>query len=157
MTTIFLHGLESSSRGTKAEWFRQHFPDMVIPDFVGTLTERMTDLNDLLAGKDNLVLIGSSFGGLMATIFALENSERTNRVILLAPALNYPEFEKYRGRSTRVPARLYTGRLDTLCPPEKIIPLATEIFSNLTIHEADDDHLLRKTFPSIRWHELLSP
>jgi hypothetical protein len=33
MTTVFLHGLESSSKGVKAGWFRQNFPTMLIPYF----------------------------------------------------------------------------------------------------------------------------
>lgn len=156
MTAVFIHGLESSSKGTKAAWFRHHFPGMLIPDFTGALRGRMADLNDLLVQKDNLTLIGSSFGGLMATVYALGNTKRLNRVILLAPALNFSEFSVYRGRRTTVPARLYIGRRDTVCPPEEVIPIALETFRNLTVHESDDDHLLRRTFPAIRWHELLA-
>jgi pimeloyl-ACP methyl ester carboxylesterase len=156
MTTVFLHGLESSSKGTKATWFRQRFPAMLIPDFSGPLAERMADLNNLLALHDSLVLVGSSFGGLMATVYTLENEKRTARVILLAPALNFSEFTPYLGRSTGVSARLYIGRRDTVCPPDAVLPLALETFSNLSIHEADDDHLLHSTFSAIRWHELLA-
>lgn len=156
MTAVFIHGLESSSKGIKASWFRHHFPSMLIPDFVGTLEERMTDLREMLILQENLVLIGSSFGGLMATVYALENEKRPARVILLAPALNFSEFAAYRGQSTTVPARLYIGRRDTVCPPGDVLPIALETFSNLTVHEADDDHLLRTTFPAIKWHELLA-
>lgn len=155
-TRVFLHGLGSSSRGIKAGWFRKHFPDMLIPGFVGGLDERMDDLRKLLAGSEDLILIGSSFGGLMATIYALENERRLDRVILLAPALNAPDFAGYRGRKTTVPARLYIGRMDTVCPSETVIPLALETFANLTVHEEDDDHLLRATFTGIDWHGLLA-
>jgi predicted esterase YcpF (UPF0227 family) len=67
---IFLHGLESSSRGAKAAFLRDLYPDMLIPDFKGSLTERMASLHAILAGQKNIIVIGSSFGGLMATIFA---------------------------------------------------------------------------------------
>jgi len=156
MELVFLHGLESSSQGTKARWFRHHFPAMLIPDFVGTLEERMTDLNRQLAGRDNLILIGSSFGGLMATIYALENESRLRKIFLLAPALNFDEFAAYLGRTSRVPAYLYLGRKDTVCPPETVLPLALATLTNLTVHESDDDHLLRTTFPAIDWHGLLA-
>lgn len=153
---IFLHGLESSSQGSKARWFRHRFPDILIPDFRGTLDERMADLNNLLAQKKNLVLIGSSFGGLMATIYALENETRVNRVILLAPALNFPEFLKYEGRTTMVPAHLFIGSQDEVCPPGIVIPAVKKTFAHITIRESDDDHLLKATFPVLDWPVLLA-
>ena len=91
MTTVFLHGLDSSSQGTKAKWFGKNFPEMVIPDFTGTIYDRMEKLITLLDEEKELILIGSSFGGLMATLFARENESRIRKVILLAPALNFPD------------------------------------------------------------------
>ncbi len=152
---IFVHGLESSSQGSKASWFRGHFPEMIIPNFRGALSERLESLDAVLAGCDDLIMIGSSFGGLMATIFALEKAERVRRLILLAPALNFPDFAKYHGRVTTVPARLYIGSKDTVCPPTIVVPVASEVFTDLIVDETDDDHLLRKTFNNIRWRELL--
>lgn len=157
MKRIFLHGLESSSQGTKARWFRHHFPDMLIPDFVGTLDERMAELDKTIPPEEeDLVLVGSSFGGLMAAIYALEQEDRVHKVVLLAPALNFEEFTLYKGRNTSASAYLYSGRRDEVCPPEVIVPLAFETFTNLTVHESDDDHLLTATFPTIDWHTLLA-
>ncbi len=39
MTTIFIHGLESS-RGSKAIWFGNNFPPILAPDFSGDLNKR---------------------------------------------------------------------------------------------------------------------
>jgi hypothetical protein len=36
---FFLHGLDSSIRGTKAQWFKRHFP-MRLHDFDGDLDRR---------------------------------------------------------------------------------------------------------------------
>ncbi|MFC1523692.1 alpha/beta fold hydrolase [Thermodesulfobacteriota bacterium] len=151
MNTAFLHGLDSSGRGTKGNWFRQHFPDMLIPDFNGPLKERMGQLNRLLTPLTEIFLVGSSFGGLMATIYALENELKISGMILLAPALNFPDFSLYSGRTTAVPTRLYIGSLDDVTPPDKVIPAAVNTFVNLEIHESDDDHLLRNTFSMIDW------
>jgi len=155
MTTVFLHGLESSSRGTKGSWFRQHFPKMLVPDFTGSLRDRMDQLNRVLTGRKELLLVGSSFGGLMAAILAIENPERVSRLILLAPALNFPEFDKWHGRSTPVETLLYIGGNDDVCPPAVVIPAAKAAFPALTIHQTDDDHLLRATFAEIDWQCLL--
>ena len=152
---IFIHGLESSSVGTKARWFNEHCPGMIIPDFSGNLAERLEHLDAVLAGYDDLTIIGSSFGGLMATIFALENPERVRQLILLAPALNFPDFAGDPKRRISVPVRLYIGSHDTVCPPALVILAAREVFTDLIIDVKDDDHLLRKTFSEINLRELL--
>jgi hypothetical protein len=48
---VFIHGLESSSQGNKARYFRERYPDMLIEDFQGTLSERMDLLDRILSGK----------------------------------------------------------------------------------------------------------
>ena len=85
---IFLHGLESSSRGTKSCYFHDRFPDIIIPDFQGSLEQRMQDLRQHLKGSSDIRIIGSSFGGLMAAIYAMENEDCVKEIILLAPALH---------------------------------------------------------------------
>lgn len=154
MIPVFLHGLESSSRGKKGKWFKEKFPDMLMMDFSGPLDARMDQLRNLLADRNELVLVGSSFGGMMATLYAIENVKDVAKVMLLAPALNFPEFERYRFYKTSVPATLYVGENDTVCPPDKIISVATDVFDNLTVHRVNDDHFLHGTFQSISWSSL---
>ncbi|MBW2205163.1 MAG: hypothetical protein JRF52_14135 [Deltaproteobacteria bacterium] len=69
---IFIHGLESSNKGTKAVFFREKYPHMIIPTFTGNLPERMEKLNRILSDKSDIRIVGSSFGGLMAALFAME-------------------------------------------------------------------------------------
>lgn len=156
METVFLHGLDSSSSGTKARWFKDHYPEMLIPDFAGPLAERMKLLRSLLGSRRDLVLVGSSFGGLMATVFAVEHPDKLRRVVLLAPALNFPDWKFAADEKIAVPAQLYIGRRDTVCPPEEVLPVAKSIFSDLSVQLTDDDHLLHGAFPSIDWDILLS-
>ncbi|HOF74682.1 MAG: alpha/beta fold hydrolase, partial [Pseudomonadota bacterium] len=103
VTRVFIHGLESSSRGTKGVFFRDRYPDMIIEDFGGPLEARMKQLDGLLAGLRDLCLVGSSFGGLMAAIYACENEPRVRKVVLLAPALHVPDFRRFLGRRVTVP------------------------------------------------------
>jgi len=84
---IFIHGLESSNQGTKSVFFRERFPDMMLPNFTGSLDVRMQKLDRLLKGKTDIRMVGSSFGGLMAAIFTMRNEFRVDRLVLLAPAL----------------------------------------------------------------------
>ena len=50
--TIFIHGQESSSQGTKGLFFRDLFPEMIIPDFVDDVSTRMSKLNKILLDKE---------------------------------------------------------------------------------------------------------
>jgi pimeloyl-ACP methyl ester carboxylesterase len=153
---IFIHGLESNNQGTKAVYFRKHFPDMLTPNFPGSLDERMADLRTLLSGKRDITLVGSSFGGLMASIFVMENEPRVKRLVLLAPAVNLMEFSPYRDRKIQVPVHIYHGRQDEVIPLEDVQGVARQVFSDLTFHAVDDDHYLHKTFEKIEWDRLLS-
>jgi pimeloyl-ACP methyl ester carboxylesterase len=153
---IFLHGLESSSRGAKATFLRDLFPDMLIPDFVGSLSERMAVLHSVLAGQKNIQLVGSSFGGLMATIFAMENRDIVDRLVLLAPALNFPEISSYTLKRIDMETWMIIGRDDTVTPAEKVVPLARKIFANLHYNEVADDHMLARTFRTLDWKTMLS-
>lgn len=153
---IFIHGLESSNQGTKGVFFREKFPGMLSPNFPGSLQERMEKLHEILADKSGIRLVGSSFGGLMAAIFAAENESRVARLILLAPALNLMEFSNYHEKSIAVPVSIYHGRDDEVIPLKSVEKIAKKIFRNLTFHAVDDDHYLHKTFKTIDWKTLLS-
>jgi len=152
---IFLHGLESSSKGAKASFLRNLYPEMVIPDFTGDLSTRMQSLNQILAGQKNITLAGSSFGGLMATIYAMENHDRIDRLILLAPALNFPEFSRYTIHRLTTPTWMIIGRNDIVTPAAIVVPTAKKIFANLRYDEVADDHMLAGTFRGLAWKNLL--
>jgi len=153
---IFIHGLESNNQGTKAVYFRKNFPGMLSPNFPGPLDERMEKLQTALSGQSKIILVGSSFGGLMASIFAMENEPRVKRLILLAPAINLMEFTPYRERKIEMPVHVYHGRQDDVISLEDVQKVARQVFSNLTFHAVDDDHYLHKTFEKIEWDTLLS-
>lgn len=153
---LFIHGLESNNQGTKAVYFRKNFPGMLTPNFPGPLEERMAKLEAILSGQNDLLLVGSSFGGLMASIFAMEHEARMRRLILLAPAINLMEFTAYREKKLSMPVHLYHGRQDEVIPLEEVRKVARQVFSDLTFHAVDDDHYLHKTFETIEWGALLS-
>ena len=153
---LFIHGLESNNQGTKAVYFRKRFPGMLTPNFPGSLDERMADLRALLSGKSDIILVGSSFGGLMGSMFAMENESKVKRLILLAPAINLMEFSPYRDRRTQIPVHIYHGRQDDVIPLEDVREVARRVFPDLTFHAVDDDHYLHRTFETIEWEALLS-
>ncbi len=152
---VFVHGLEGSSQGNKSRFFRKRYPDMIIEDYTGSLEERMDKLRRILAGKEDLVLVGSSYGGLMAAMYVCDNEPAIKRLILLAPALDLDEFRPYLNREIAVPVVLYHGSRDNVVPPGPVREIAARVFTNLSHHSVDDDHPLSETFPSFDWDGLL--
>lgn len=152
---MFIHGLESSDQGTKAVFFRENYPDMMTPHFTGSLQERMDKLRAMLPEQTDIVLVGSSFGGLMASLFALENEERVRKLILLAPAIHLMD-ACYRQMKTAVPARVYHGRQDEVIDIQEVQRVAEALFADLRFHAVEDDHFLHKTFKAMPWDLLLS-
>lgn len=155
VTRVFIHGLEGSSQGDKGSFFRERYPGMIVEDYVGNFEVRMAKLNTVLADKDDLILVGSSFGGLMAAFFACHNVARTRKLILLAPALNYLPPDVCGARGPDFPVIIYHGRQDDIVLPGPVLDIAQGLFRNLTYHPVDDEHSLHRTFFSLDWDALL--
>jgi pimeloyl-ACP methyl ester carboxylesterase len=155
-TGVFIHGLESTSQGTKGVFFRDRYPGMIIEDYSGSFSARMEKLEGLLAGKDHLILVGSSFGGLMAVVYACLHEERVKKLILLAPALNSELSQPCLGKKLTMPVVLFHGRQDDVVPLAPVRAIAEKLFTDLQFKAVEDDHFLHDTFPTLEWDTLLS-
>ena len=152
---IFLHGLDSNSQTYKAAVIRAVYPDLITPDFIGFLDERMKQLYPILEDASNWTLIGSSFGGLMAALFSTRHPAQVRKQILLAPALMLPEFAEHLPAPIDVPTIIIHGRQDTVVPIEINKPLADKVFRNLDYRLVDDDHRLHRTADALDWKSLI--
>ena len=155
MNKIFLHGLDSSGLGTKGRYFSEHFPTMSRPDFDGTLEQRMGQLKEIIIHMGDLIIVGSSFGGLMGARLCQDQPEKVKRLIMLAPALNFPGY-RLPDKKIATESFLVIGKNDTVTPPKTVIPAAEATFSNLKITLVDDDHLLHNYFRNLDWQSLLT-
>jgi predicted esterase len=153
---VFIHGLESSGHGTKGTFFRERYPGMIVEDFFGSFSQRMAKLEELLEKKNNLILVGSSYGGLMAAVYACLHAERVSKLVLLAPAINLEPYEPYRDKILRMPITIVHGLQDDVVPLEKVRKVAGKSFANLDFRTVEDDHPLSATFPLLDWDEFLS-
>ena len=148
---IFIHGLESSGSGFKGRFLKEIFPDILTPDFKGDLNERMDSLKKILKDLSCLTIIGSSFGGLMATLYSLYNPEKVSKLILLAPALPFGK-ELLENKNVDIETIVYHGKKDSVVPIGTTKDISRKIFSNLLFMETDDDHMLHKTMRKINWN-----
>ena len=154
---IYLHGLESDSNSGKARLFREWFPGMLTPDFKGSFEDRMSQLVPILSDKIDWTLIGSSFGGLMGTVFTCAHPTQVRKLVLLAPALLREQFASYLDlEPVSVPTVVIHGTLDTVVPFEPVREIAQKLFTNLTYHIVEDDHRLGKSVHELDWKEILS-
>jgi len=97
MVFFYLHGWASSPYSNKAQFFKQCFaehhlvlqvPDLNQGDFYHlTLTRQIQQVQALLPTQP-VTVIGSSFGGLTA-LWLAEKRPQIQRLVLLAPALNF--------------------------------------------------------------------
>jgi pimeloyl-ACP methyl ester carboxylesterase len=152
---IYLHGLEGTSQGVKAVLLRGIFPDILTPDLRGSLEERMRSLYTILGEQVVWTVIGSSFGGLMAAMFACQRPQQVDKLVLLAPALIWPDFATNLPAPVDVPTIVFHGTQDEIIPLAAVRPLAERVFRSLDFRVVDDDHGLYKTIHEIEWAALI--
>lgn len=152
MRVIYLHGRNSTGQTEKARLIRRQLPDLVAPDFTGSLAQRLEKLEPIL-GQQRWVLIGSSFGGLMAALWTCLYPERVERLILLAPALHYADFEAPPA-PVNTPCVLIHGWGDEVVPFEAVLVKARQAFSNLVVFAPSDDHQLLFVARTLDWSRL---
>jgi pimeloyl-ACP methyl ester carboxylesterase len=99
---IYLHGFASSSQSGKATYLGERLrargvqvvtPDLNLPDFSTlTVTRMLEQVGGLIDRAEPLVtLVGSSLGGYVAVNAAAKWPSRVERLVLLAPALDFSD------------------------------------------------------------------
>ena len=153
---IYLHGSESDSNSGKARLFRAWFPGMLTPDFTGSFEERMKQLYAVLGDQKDWVVIGSSYGGLMGTVFALDHPEQVRKLVLLAPALTLdPVASLAQPVPVSVPTVVVHGERDTVVPLEPVREIVHRLFTDVQYYVVDDDHRLGTAVHELDWKSIL--
>jgi pimeloyl-ACP methyl ester carboxylesterase len=154
---LFIHGSSGDKSQTyKARILRGIFPGMLTPDFDGDLPERMEQLEAILGTQTGWTLVGSSLGGLMAALFAMQHPGQVRKLVLLAPALTLPGFTRSLASQISIPTVIIQGTQDNFIPLEPTRKLAEKVFTNLTYIVVEDDHRLHKTADELDWEKLLA-
>jgi pimeloyl-ACP methyl ester carboxylesterase len=163
---IFIHGLESTGHGFKAQFFRNNLPECVTPDFEPfntklsfdvLLKNRMSQLITILKEQNSWNIIGSSFGGLMGAFYTLQYPNKVELLILLAPLLAVPELNPDKFRPIDIPVIIFHGKNDKIVSMRDSRNRATLLFKNLQYNVVEDDHMLQSTVTKINWKEIIKP
>ena len=139
---LFFHGLESGPHGTKYRRLSEHF-DVVAYDFEGMydIYDRLKKAEKKTRGMSDLVVVGSSFGGLLAALLYARHPQRFRSYVLMAPALH----RDIAGEITAMPddAQVIHGLRDDVVPIEEVRAVCAE--HGLSITEVDDEHPLHES------------
>ncbi|MEM7433079.1 MAG: alpha/beta fold hydrolase [Pseudomonadota bacterium] len=154
-TVVFSHGQESGPWGTKiramAEAVRDwgcaadsiDYQGIADPtDRVNTLIEASQDIDD------DLILVGSSMGGHVAT--AAAEAVGAKGLFVLAPAYFMPGFEALTPPPPTLPLTIVHGWKDDIVPVENSIRFAESCHA--TLHLLDGDHRLTANIDEIIYY-----
>jgi len=162
---IFIHGLESSGKGYKGTYLKKLFPDILTPNFKkfkrnitleNLLKMRMGQLDLIFKQRKSWTVIGSSFGGLMATLYALRNPEKIERLILLAPFLATPMLQIDNTSLLNIPTVIFHGKHDEIAQYKASRKQAYQLFTNLEFNTTEDHHDLNNTITTLNWSKLIT-
>ena len=152
----FIHGLESSPQGAKAQLFARHFdartPAMDTHDFAASMAVQAAALREF----DPHVLIGSSYGGAIAVALLQRGDWRGPTLLLAQAALR-------RGQPAWLPEAvtvwLVHGTRDEIIDVEDSRVLARSgTPGRVRLFEVDDVHALHTTVEDgrlVAWVEAL--
>lgn len=136
---FFFHGLESGPIGTKSLRLEEEF-EITSPDFEGMMSihERLEKAERLTESASDLLVVGSSFGGLLAALLYSRHPERFRNYVLMAPALYLDEARDIE----RMPegAVVIHGTDDEIVPIEDVREFCSDY--DVEFIEVDDGHRL---------------
>lgn len=166
---FYIHGYQSSPEGTKGALFSQtlqaialKYRDVPPEDLV--ITECLERIKKAINSFNEVVLIGSSLGGLLASVTAL-NASNIERLFLLNPAIMPPGtdidsinsmpkrilrdmyFPKLFSKKISSEIIIFRGTEDEVVSDEWVLPFAQ--FQEATVYFLSDDHRFSRRIDDI--------
>jgi pimeloyl-ACP methyl ester carboxylesterase len=144
---VFAHGLEGSPQGTKAQRLRRLGLPLEVPDLRGVDLRGRYDHIERITRGGGVLLVGSSYGGLVAALLAQRHPGRFTGMVLCAPALGWREPPNTDPDGLLAPPGLPVvvlhGLHDDIVPIDLSRAYRDRSGPGVTLHELDDGHALR--------------
>ena len=150
---VWAHGLWGSPNGSKVTAIRESGIEVISPDFNEMeLIDRVELLKETIE-IGNVVLAGSSWGGLACALTAMQIPEKLKGLLLLAPALHYPESpndepEKLIAPDS-VPVTIIHSTTDDIAPISASKNYIERSGNNVQLIEVEDNHVLENSIELI--------
>ena len=140
MTLYFFHGKESTPQGSKYHSLTSLGP-VKSPDFQNMdIHERLEKAERVTADEEEMVVVGSSMGGLLASLLYDRHPERFAALVLLAPALNWEVADKITEMPPPECVAVIHGRRDQIVPLEDVQQFCAKF--DIDVEVVDDAHRL---------------
>jgi len=150
---IWAHGLWGSPNGSKVTAIRESGIEVLSPDFNNMELEERIDILNELVSKEEVVLAGSSYGGLACALVAQQQPEQVKGMLLLAPALHLPESPNDEPEKLIAPNNFPISIIHSVT--DEIVPVSASkdyikrSGNNLRLIEVEDSHVLENSFSII--------
>ncbi len=146
LKSCFFHGKESGPYGTKYQALKDIDRQILSPDFQHqSLAERLITAELATRGFTDLIIVGSSMGGLVAALLYQQCPERIKGLLMLAPALHWEEAKTIQSLPENTV--LIHGRQDEVVLYSHSEQLAHK--RNFRLISVEDDHRLSQTLQII--------
>ena len=150
---VWAHGLWGSPNGSKVTAIRESGIEVISPDFNEMeLVDRVELLKETIDIGD-VVLAGSSWGGLACALTAQEKPEKLRGLLLLAPALDHPEAPNDNPEELKAPDDLPVTIIHSVT--DHIIDISASknyierSGNNVQLIEVEDSHVLEDSIELI--------
>ena len=150
---VWAHGLWGSPNGSKVTAIRESGIEVISPDFNEMeLIDRVELLKETIE-IGNVVLAGSSWGGLACALTAIQIPEKLKGLLLLAPALHYPESPNDEPEKLiapdNVPVTIIHSTTDDIVPISASKNYIERSGNNVQLIEVEDNHVLEDSIELI--------
>ena len=150
---VWAHGLWGSPNGSKITAIRESGIEAISPDFNEMeLIDRVELIkNEMEIG--NVVLAGSSWGGLACALAAKQKPEKLKGLLLLAPALAFPEPPNDNPEElvapNNIPVTIIHSVTDDIVPISSSKEYLNRSGKNVKLIEVEDNHVLENSIELI--------
>ena len=150
---IWAHGLWGSPNGSKITAIRDSGIEVISHDFNDMELIDRVELLEKTMEVGNVVLAGSSWGGLACALAAQRKSDKLKGPLLLAPALHYPEPPNNNPEDLvapkEVPVTIIHSIEDDIVPISASKDYIKRSGNNIKLIEVKDNHVLENSIELI--------
>ena len=150
---VWAHGLWGSPNGSKITAIRGSGIEAIAPDFNEMELVDRVELIEKTIESGNFVLAGSSWGGLACALAAQRKPTKIKGLLLLAPALHYPEHPNDKPGNLiapeNIPVTIIHSTTDDIVPISASKDYLERSKENVKLIEVEDNHVLENSIELI--------
>ena len=150
---VWAHGLWGSPNGSKITAIRKSGIKVIAPDFNEMELIDRVELIEETIEAGGFVLVGSSWGGLACALAAQRKPDKIKGLLLLAPALHFPEPPNGNPENLRAPDDIPVVIIHSIT--DDIVPISASkdylerSKDNVKLIEVEDSHVLENSIELI--------